>query len=108
MPAIAKRGERLFVAAASAHAVGIHPHARIIGEPRPHFGLQLLRSQTAEAYPLEVALGARVRRYCVEIAIVAHGRVIVPMKRQRQVALRAHAPNGRRPGTECASNARGG
>ena len=41
--------ERLLVAAAAAHAVGIHSQARVVGKAGSHFRLELLRAEAAEA-----------------------------------------------------------
>src|SRR5262245_39678046 len=88
MPTIAKRGQGLFVTAAATHAVGIHPNAWMIREPRPHFGLELLRAKAAEANSFETTIGARGWRLGVIIAVVAHCRVVMPMKCERQITLR--------------------
>src|SRR5437868_3017669 len=43
----AETGERLLMATATAHAVGIHSQARIVWKPRAHFCFQLLRTEPA-------------------------------------------------------------
>src|SRR5690349_3457065 len=88
MPTIAKCSQGLFVTAAAAHAVGVHSNARVIRETRPHFSLELLRAKTAEANSLETTIGARGRRLGVIVAVVAYCGVIMPMKCERQIALR--------------------